>query len=110
MRRLLVLLIAMLACGSHVTLASRSTTSEPVSSTYGDVDTWSLTEGVAVALTMTPSDAHVTFVADDNTVVRVQETSARGTFIVMPLSAGSTKLHARGDFTRNFSVTVLAQP
>ncbi len=108
MRRALVLLF-LAACGPNVSFDKHETGSEPVPSTYGNVASWSLTEGVAVALTMRPSDANVTFVADDTTIVRVQETSSRGTFIVMPLSPGKTTLRTRGESARAFSVEVHAQ-
>jgi hypothetical protein len=108
----MVLLVATFAtgCGPNVQFESEHLSLEPVSSSYGDVESWSLTEGVAVVLKTQPADSHVTFDADDTAVVRVQETSRRGTFIVMPTSPGTTKLHAHGDSQRVFTVTVKAQP
>jgi hypothetical protein len=105
-----LLLLALGACGPHVTFLDEHTGSEPVRSDYGDKPTWSLTEGVAVALTMTPTDAHVTFTSDDMSIVRVQETSKPGTFVIMPFNPGQTVVHVRGDTTRSFDVTVRPQP
>lgn len=110
MRKALVILCLSMGCGRSVTFNPLRTTGEPFPETsYGHTDAWSLREGAAVALTMQPKDAHVTFVADDDTVVRVHETSAKGTFIVMPLAPGKTILHARGDSAQAFSVDVRAQ-
>lgn len=110
--RIIVLaaLLMSVACGPNVTFLDESTGNEPVRSDYGDKDQWSLTEGVAVALTMTPKDANVSFTSDDATIVRVQETTTRGTFMIMPFSAGSTVVHVKGDAVRTFNVTVKPQP
>jgi len=108
MRKLFFLLA--IGCGPTVSFEERTIASQPITSTYGNIETWSLTEGVAVALTTRPNDAHVSFTADDSTIVRVQETSERGTFIVIPTSPGTTKLHAHGDSQRIFTVNVKAQP
>lgn len=110
MRNAFFLFLLLGACGPNVEFQSEHLSMEPVASVYGAASSWSLTEGVAVALTMTPADAHVTFVADNDAIVRVQETSLRGTFIVMPTTPGTTKLHARGDSSKTFTVEVTAQP
>ena len=105
-----LLILGATACGPNVEFESERLSTEPGSSTYGAIESWSLTEGVAVVLKVTPADSHVTFAADDTAIVRVQETSRRGTFIVLPTLPGTTKLHARGDSQRVFTVNVKAQP
>ncbi len=110
MAKRFVLLLLLAACGPNVEFQSQRLSMEPGNSIYGETDSWSLTEGIAVSLAIKPSDAHVTFVADDDSIVRVQETSRRGTFIVMPTLPGTTTLHARGDSQKTFTVSVTAQP
>jgi hypothetical protein len=105
-----LLLLGAAACGPNVQFESEHLSLEPVSSSYGEAESWSLTEGVAVVLDLKPADSHVTFSADDAAIVRVQETSRRGTFIIMPTAPGTTKLHSSGDSQRVFTVNVKAQP
>ena len=104
------LFLTAVACGPNVKFLDESTGTEPVRSDYGDKPTWNLTEGITVVLKMTPQDAHVTFTADDTAIVRVQETSTRGTFMVMPFNPGSTIVHVKGDAQRTFNVVVKPQP
>lgn len=110
MRSAIFLLLFLVgACGPSVRFESEHLSPEPGTSTYGEVESWSFTEGVAVVLTIQPADAKVTFAADDAAIVRVQETSRRGTFIIMPTAPGTTKLRARGDSQRVFTVSVASQ-
>ena len=111
MRKILLVLLA-IGCGPSVEFRSHTLNEAPpgLTSSVGNQPSWTLTEGIAVAIDIVPNDAHVTFSADDNTVVRVQETSDRGTFVVIPTSAGTTKVHVHGDSSRIFDVSVKAQP
>jgi hypothetical protein len=104
------LVAASVACGPNVRFLDEATGTEPVRSDYGDKPSWTLTEGITVVLKMTPQDANVSFTSDDPAIVRVQETSTRGTFMVMPFNPGKTIVRARGDAMRTFNVEVKPQP